>query len=103
MTVGIKHNIPVIKEKDIVACLKKHNASYANFRYFQLSHQGTLNPDFGYSARDVQIMHCLALGLIHVNMDEMRRQNIGVCSAPGSLDTSLSHAAGLIEIAACHA
>ena len=24
-------------------------------------------------------------------------------SAPGSLDTSLSHAAGLIEIAACHA
>ena len=27
----------------------------------------------------------------------------GSCSAPGSLDTSLSHAAGLIEIAACHA
>ena len=25
------------------------------------------------------------------------------CSAPGSLDTSLSHAAGLIEIAACDA
>ncbi len=25
------------------------------------------------------------------------------CSAPGSLDTSLSHAAGLSEIAACHA
>ena len=34
------------------------------------------------------------------------RESIGerfVCSAPGSLDTSLSHAAGLIEIAACHA
>ena len=28
---------------------------------------------------------------------------INACSAPGSLDTSLSHAAGLIEIAACHA
>ena len=25
------------------------------------------------------------------------------CSAPGSLDTSLSHAAGLSDIAACHA
>ena len=25
------------------------------------------------------------------------------CIAPGSLDTSLSHAAGLSEIAACHA
>ena len=32
-----------------------------------------------------------------------RRENIIACSAPGSLDTSLSHAAGLIEIAACHA
>ena len=29
--------------------------------------------------------------------------NTTLCSAPGSLDTSLSHAAGLIEIAACHA
>ena len=26
-----------------------------------------------------------------------------ICSAPGSLDTGLSHAAGLIKIAACHA
>ena len=30
-------------------------------------------------------------------------KNAQNCSAPGSLDTSLSHAAGLIEIAACHA
>ena len=30
-------------------------------------------------------------------------QHCASCSAPGSLDTSLSHAAGLIEIAACHA
>ena len=30
-------------------------------------------------------------------------EDIFQCSAPGSLDTSLSHAAGLIEIAACHA
>ena len=33
----------------------------------------------------------------------VKRVNNNVCSAPGSLDTSLSHAAGLIEIAACHA
>ena len=31
------------------------------------------------------------------------RTGMNGCSAPGSLDTSLSHAAGLIEIAACHA
>ena len=34
---------------------------------------------------------------------EYLRPLIEQCSAPGSLDTSLSHAAGLIEIAACHA
>ena len=33
----------------------------------------------------------------------LRTAAINECSAPGSLDTSLSHAAGLIEIAACHA
>ena len=35
----------------------------------------------------------------HTAIIEKRKK----CSAPGSLDTSLSHAAGLIEIAACHA
>ena len=31
------------------------------------------------------------------------RENIRVCIAPGSLDTSLSHAAVLSDIAVCHA
>ena len=31
------------------------------------------------------------------------RQQKGECIAPGSLDTSLSHAAGLSDIAVCHA
>ena len=35
--------------------------------------------------------------------DHVRYRVRLTCSAPGSLDTSLSHAAGLIEIAACHA
>ena len=58
---GGTHNLPAITEKDVVSCLKEHNASYANFRYFQLSHQGRLNPNFGYSPRDVQIMHCFSV------------------------------------------
>ena len=33
----------------------------------------------------------------------MGEESWQICSAPGSLDTSLSHAAGLIEITACHA
>ncbi len=75
---GGQHNIPGITEKEVVACLKKHRGSYTNCRYFQLNRQGKLNEKFGYSGRDVQILHCLALGLIHVNMDEMQRRKIPV-------------------------
>ena len=34
---GVKHNIPVIKEKDIVACLKKHNEPPRVYRRVKLS------------------------------------------------------------------
>ena len=40
---------------------------------------------------------------IPVERLQLRSALVTECSAPGSLDTSLSHAAGLIEIAACHA
>ena len=39
--------------------------------------------------------------LIEVVMDGLRHGYF--CIAPGSLDTSLSHAAGLSDIAVCHA
>ena len=41
------------------------------------------------------------LGLMHERGRGVPKN--AACSAPGSLDTSLSHAAGLIEIAAWHA
>ena len=54
---------------------------------------------------DKQARQCAAEGVDHVRylvrLTEL--ELIDRCSAPGSLDTSLSHAAGLIEIAVCHA
>ena len=51
--------------------------------------------------------HLTPLEIVHnghtVQVNYQPGSGITVCSAPGSLDTSLSHAAGLIEIAACHA
>ena len=85
---GRTHGIPYLTEHEAVACLRKHRTSYTNIRYFQLSHQGKLNPGFGYSPRDAQIMHCLALGLIHVNMDEMRRRVIGVLASMSAVPES---------------
>ena len=53
------------------------------------------------------LVETIALAVHFQDMDmvgEAVQQSPGqACIAPGSLDTSLSHAAGLIEIAACHA
>ena len=38
-----------------------------------------------------------------LNLVQERTVNCSICIAPGSLDTSLSHAAGLSDIAVCHA
>jgi hypothetical protein len=74
---GQTKGIAPFSEKELVGCLRKHDSSYSNFRYFQLDHQARLNKKWEYSGRDVQIIHCLALALIHLNMDEMGKRGIG--------------------------
>ena len=60
-------------------------------------------------AEPVPAAEARRLGALLITATMERHPEIGfdsydrLCSAPGSLDTSLSHAAGLIEIAACHA
>lgn len=72
------NGIDPFSEKDLIACLNKHDSSYTNLRYFGLNHQARSNGEWGFTARDMQILHCAALALTHVNMDEMERQSIGV-------------------------
>ncbi|MDE0436299.1 MAG: hypothetical protein OXH92_20050 [Bryobacterales bacterium] len=76
--IGSLRSIPATTEKEILACLNKHNASYTNFRYFQLNQQGKVNPDFGFKGRDLQILHTLALALISLNTKEMKERKIGM-------------------------
>ena len=54
------------------------------------------------SSRAGNSLQCVALDRRR-NLHRAYAERLFDCSAPGSLDTSLSHAAGLIEIAACHA
>ncbi len=74
---GHTQGIDPISERELVACLRKHDSSYSNFRYFQLDRQARLNKKWEFSQRDVQILHCLALALISLNMDEMGKRGIG--------------------------
>ena len=67
-----------ITEKEVISCLRRHDSSYTKLRYFQLNHQGKLHPEFGFSPREVQILHCLALALIGLNLNEMTQRQIGI-------------------------
>lgn len=72
-------------EKEIRACLRKHDSSYANFRHFQLKKNGELNQDFEFTFRELQVLHCLALGLIRLNMIEIKRRKLQVFSSMSSI------------------
>ena len=80
--------IAPVTEKEVVACLRKHDSSYSNFRFFQLDHHGRLHTKFEVTPRDVQIVHCLALTLIHLNMEEMSRRGIDALLSMGKVAES---------------
>ncbi len=73
---GASQGIDPFSEKELVACLNKHDSSYSDFRYFQLDRQARLTEKWEFSQRDVQILQCFALSLIGLNMHEMRRRGI---------------------------
>ena len=75
---GEAEGITTFSEGELRTCLKKHESSYSNFRYFQLDPQGRLNEKFDISLRDTQIAHCFALALININMDEMEKRGIRI-------------------------
>ena len=77
-TLGETEGINGFSEKELRKCLNKHDSSYSNFRYLQLDRQGKVIPKWELSPRDVQIMHCLALALISINLQEMGKQGITV-------------------------
>ena len=64
-------------ETESRACLRKHDSSYSTLRYFQLDRHARLSNDWEITPRDQQVVHCLALGLILLNEDEMQRRGIG--------------------------
>ena len=76
--IGSQMDIPPTTEKEIVTCLERHNASYSNFRYFQLSREGKLNPKFQLKGRETQVLHTLAIALISLNIKEMNDRKIGM-------------------------
>ncbi len=74
-----KNDVDTISERDLVACLRKHDSSYSHFRYFGLDEYARASrEDWSLTEYDVNIMRCLALALISINMESMRKRGIGM-------------------------
>ena len=64
-------------EKELLACLRKHDSSYSALRYFQLDRHARLSTDWEITPQDQQVFNCLALALILLNNYEMAKRGIG--------------------------
>lgn len=67
--IGATASVPTISEDEVKNTIKRHRSSYTKLRYFGLDTQFNVSSDnkWEISGRDIQVMHCMAWGLIDVN------------------------------------
>ena len=69
--------LEAISLKDVHACLKKHDSSYVNFRYFGLGKDARVSKKWEMKSFEIQVLHCLALALLEINLNKMKELDIG--------------------------
>ena len=85
---GTSLGMETITESDIRACLRKHDSSYSSFRYFGLDDDGRLTMRWEFKGYEVKLLNCLALALIQLNGEIVRRRGIPTLSSMQRLTTS---------------
>ena len=78
---GKSKGLETISLEDVHACLEKHDSSYVNFRYFGLDKNAHVSEKWEMKPFEIQVLHCLALALLEINLNKMKELGIG------SLDT----------------
>ena len=77
---GRSLGMEAITEDDIRACLRKHDSSYSSFRYFGLDDEGRTTLQWEVKSYEVKLVNCLALALIQLNCEAMRKRGIRTLS-----------------------
>ena len=85
---GKSKDINTITEDELLSCLKEHKTSYKDIRYFLMRRKGKPIENWSSSPRDVQILHCLGLALIHLNWDTMCQRGIRLLGSMQKVDDS---------------
>ena len=74
---GNLQGLTQISQEEIHNCLKKHDSSYVNFRYFGLEKNARPSLKWEVKAYERKIMHCFSSALIAVNLNKMKALDIG--------------------------
>lgn len=64
--------------KELEECLKKHDTSYSDIRYFMVDRKGKPGPELTIDAREKTVLIFLALALIAINLFIMKEQGIAI-------------------------
>ena len=67
-------DIETIQKGNVRACLKKHDSSYTNFRYFDLDNKGRITNKWEVKEYEFQVLDCLASALLEINRNEMSKR-----------------------------
>ena len=70
--------LPFVEENSILECLKKHDSSYVNFRYFGVDKKARSVSDWEITAYEAKILYCLAATLLDINVDMLRKHGMGI-------------------------
>ena len=76
--IGKPKEVATFCEQELLTCLNKHDSSYSDIRYFLVDREGRVNPKWNMLPREIQIVHCLALALIEINMQEIGNQGMKI-------------------------
>ena len=76
--IGEPKGLATFGERELLTCLNKHDSSYSDIRYFLVDREGRANPKWSMLPREIQIVHCLALALIEINIQEISKRGMKI-------------------------
>ena len=85
---GKSKGINEVTEDELLSCLKEHKTSYTDIRYFLMRRKGKPIKNWISSPRNIQILHCLGLALIHLNLDAMSQRGIQILDSMQKVEDS---------------
>ena len=80
-TIASSRDFDTFTESEILKCLRKHDSSYSSFWYFGLDDDGRATMRWEFKEYETKLLHYLALALIDVNLDQIKKFGFKIFSS----------------------